>query len=969
MGPEPGEERRFVSAVLPWIVAAAALVVYLVTLNHWVSLANYPQVVKTAGWTWQPNLVTPITSDLLNPAYYVATFPLRWLAPKWIPLALNLFSAVCGALTLALLARSVALLPHDRTDEQRLREPSEFSTLSIPLAWLPPLLAVATCGLQLSFWEHSTNGTVQTFDLLLFAYIVCALLEYRIDERESRLLRAAFVCGVGMTNNWVMIGLFPAFITALVWIRGVSFFNLRFLWRMSLCGLAGLLLYLLLPLVACLSKVEPMNFWHALKANAIFIQEKNIARFPRNIFGLLSLTSLLPAFIISIRWASSFGDSSRLGAALAKLSFHFVHGVFFIACAWVAFDPPFSSRHLGQNHLVFYYFGALSVGYFAGYFLLIFNKQPLRSWGVPRWLKIVNRVVTSLVLVLAVVIPAGLIYKNLPQIRATNSRVFKQYTALLAEGLPAKGGVLLSDDPIRLVAMQTWLAQAGRDKDFLFLDTHALLFPGYHRYLHEKYPQKWEQTTDATRNTVFKDIELMQLMLKQAARSEIYYLHPSFGYYFELFYQEPHGLAYRLKRYAPDTLLPPQLTPQLVAENEAFWSKAAGEAIKPVLAATVPPDPEATNNIIDRLFKKMHVPPEPNGQMMFIGALYSRALNYWGVEMQDHGNLEKAAAHFELAQELNPNNVVALDNLEYNKNLRAGRPTPVLLPKSVEDRFGQYRTWEQIVAQNGPFDEPSMCYAQGYLLLQRNLYRQAAQPLDRVCALAPNDLTSRLWLAQLYTLAKLPDKTLDLIKEIRGSPDRFTLTPLNQVNLLSVEASAYFVKNEPAQAGQLLETAVANNPQDTNLLATVASLYAKNKHYTNALVTLDRQLKIAPDDLSALISKGLVCFHLSAYDEAIQTLTHLLTLQTNNYNAMSIRAIAYLHSGQLDAAKKDYETLQAIFPASYQVFYNLGDIAYRRKETNAAVRYYQAYLTNTVPNPAERKFVAARLKELKREKP
>jgi tetratricopeptide (TPR) repeat protein len=208
-----------------------------------------------------------------------------------------------------------------------------------------------------------------------------------------------------------------------------------------------------------------------------------------------------------------------------------------------------------------------------------------------------------------------------------------------------------------------------------------------------------------------------------------------------------------------------------------------------------------------------------------------------------------------------------------------------------------------------------------------------------------------------------------LIKEIRGSPDRFTLTPLNQVNLLSVEASAYFVKNEPAQAGQLLETAVANNPQDTNLLATVASLYAKNKHYTNALVTLDRQLKIAPDDLSALISKGLVCFHLSAYDEAIQTLTHLLTLQTNNYNAMSIRAIAYLHSGQLDAAKKDYEMLQAIFPASYQVFYNLGDIAYRRKETNAAVRYYQAYLTNTVPNPAERKFVAARLKELKREKP
>ena len=53
-----------------------------------------------------------------------------------------------------------------------------------------------------------------------------------------------------MTNNWAMIGFFPAFVVALVWIKGLSFFNLRFLGRMSLCGLAGLSLYLLLPLVA-----------------------------------------------------------------------------------------------------------------------------------------------------------------------------------------------------------------------------------------------------------------------------------------------------------------------------------------------------------------------------------------------------------------------------------------------------------------------------------------------------------------------------------------------------------------------------------------------------------------------------------------------------------------------------------------------------------------------------------------------
>src|SRR5437016_6338354 len=124
---------RFVSIVLPWLIAAGALAIYLITLNRWVSLGNLLQVAKLSGWTWQP--------DLSEPLYWLLTYPLRWLPSNAIPLALNLLSAVCAVLTLALLARSVALLPHDRTHEQRQREQGEFSLLSIPLAWLPPILA------------------------------------------------------------------------------------------------------------------------------------------------------------------------------------------------------------------------------------------------------------------------------------------------------------------------------------------------------------------------------------------------------------------------------------------------------------------------------------------------------------------------------------------------------------------------------------------------------------------------------------------------------------------------------------------------------------------------------------------------------------------------------------------------------------------------------------------------------------
>src|SRR5260370_10642172 len=137
---EPGPKIRFVSRVAPWLAAAATLVVYLLTLNHWLSGGNLLQVAKASGWVWQPELYEPVT--------WLVTYPFRWLPLPAIPVALNLFGALCAFLTLALLARTVALLPHDRTHEQREKELDDFSILSIRSAWLPLVLAVIVCGLQ-----------------------------------------------------------------------------------------------------------------------------------------------------------------------------------------------------------------------------------------------------------------------------------------------------------------------------------------------------------------------------------------------------------------------------------------------------------------------------------------------------------------------------------------------------------------------------------------------------------------------------------------------------------------------------------------------------------------------------------------------------------------------------------------------------------------------------------------------------
>ena len=200
--------KSFVPRFLPWLLTAAALLVYLVTFNHWISIYNLTVVARTSGWVWQP--------EIYNPVNLVVTSPFRWLPVALIPPALNIFSAICAAVTLGLLARSVALLPHDRTDAQRRRERGPFSIISTRHAWLPPVFAVMVCGLQLTFWEFATNYTGDIVSLLMFAFVIWSVLEYRLDEREGRLFLAAFVYGAAMTSDWAAVAFFPALIATLI---------------------------------------------------------------------------------------------------------------------------------------------------------------------------------------------------------------------------------------------------------------------------------------------------------------------------------------------------------------------------------------------------------------------------------------------------------------------------------------------------------------------------------------------------------------------------------------------------------------------------------------------------------------------------------------------------------------------------------------------------------------------------------
>jgi tetratricopeptide (TPR) repeat protein len=993
---EARSEQNAPPALMPWFIGAGALIAYLLTCNHGVGISNLAAITRVSGSSWRP------LPEVTEPLTCLVTYPFHWLPATMIPFALNAFAALCASLTLVLLARSVAILPHDRTEDQR--ERGRGKPMRAP--WLPPLFAVLICGLQLTFWEQATAFAGEMFNLLLFAYIIRCLLEFRLEQKDSWLFLAAMVYGAAMANNWAMIGFLPLFVAALIWLKGLSFFNAAFLSRIFLISLVGLSAYLLLPIVNAVFESGRLGFWLSLRYN-LSVQRSWVMALPFSKsallrteppLALLALPVFVPIFVMSVRWPSSFGDPSKLGKALTTVVFQIAHAVLLFLCAWVALGPEgFSPRYILSMPqvpmLTFYYLGALSVGYYCGYFLIVFGSKPRSDRPVlePAFMPLLRRGVVGAVWVLAIAAPLLLLVRNLPQLQITNGPLLERYGEVMAASLPVKGSVVLSDDEPRLQLVRLVLAKAGKDRDCLLLDTAALQHPDYHKFLREKYSRLWTANPPWTTNAQtgakrIADLHLINLMVDLARTNTVYYLHPSFGYYFELLYPEPHGATYRLAFRPEDSVSTPALSPELIAENQAFWKTNPPASIQAALQRSTP---QSSSSLLDQctswFTRKLHLVSETNSTLVALGKIYSLPLNFWGVAYQRTGYrgepiseeistkwLDPAAGRFELAHQINPDNVIAQLNLDFNQRIRTNNSVTIQVSKSMQDQFGRYHDWQSVLLANGPFDDPTFCFAQGQVFFQGGNYHQAASEFDRAATLAPNDLPSRVWLASLEVGLGLPDESLKIISDIYARSDVLGVTRANQTNLLNIETSAYLRKNDNQGAMKAVDAAIARYPADrSNLLAVATEVFWKSKQYSNSLVLADRQLDIVPTNTTALYYKGNSYVQLGRFDEAVKTLSQVLELVPNtnqvHYLALLVRAQAYVGLDKLQEAKGDYEVLQKAFPTQAGIYFGLGEVSYREKDTNAAIRHYQLYLSNASTNLVEeRKQVTARLTELKR---
>jgi predicted Zn-dependent protease len=805
----------------------------------------------------------------------------------------------------------------------------ENALISMRHAYLPVLFAVLILAAQLTFWQHAVAASGEMLNVLVFAFIINGLLEYRVSQHDNWLLVSAFVYGLGASNNWALLGFFPCYLIALLWIRGLpGFFNFRFLGSMFLCGLAGLLLYGLIPILGSMGATHE-GFLYIL-GRELGAQSFGLRLVPHWLALVAAVPTILPLIFAAIKWPTFEGELSVFGAKLTRFLFSLLH-VAFLALALVTFfdfkySPSLRMREQPISFLTFYYAAALCIGYFSGYILLVYgSSRPQSRDRRGPLLKFFNRCVVLALWAVCIGAPALLVWQNFPHIRAAGRPVLQQFADRILEGLPAKKAIILSDDSARLYLLQAECERRGVARQYILIDTEAFPHREYLFDLASRYPElkKVMTTNMALLPKVLPSENLSQFMYLVTRDYPVYYMHPSFGYYFEALYLKPHGLVYEVKPYTTNLTQPPLQTEAEIKANQLYWAKLESGPLKSMPeSARLDADAEAVS--VD----------------------YAVALDYWATELQKAGHLNEAHDQFVEALRLNTNNFIATINLEYNERLLKGDHRPIDSTEAFFRNMYLYHGLARLFLANGPADEPGLDLVMGEVLAEGGNLNQASILFQRRLQLLPGDPDAEMAMAKTYVDLREPAKSLEMIRKLRGSPK------IGAWELARCEALAHMVNKDFALAEKVLRNAIQADPNDANRIATLAEFYRvrgldfgrerkeaeANRAFENALTNIDLQLKLLANssrDTAAsveipetLLKKAEVQTMLRAYAATISTLSQVLEIQPNNYTALMNRAVAEIQIKQFQAAKDDFKALGKLLPRQpYLVDFGLADVA------------------------------------------
>jgi predicted Zn-dependent protease len=444
--------------------------------------------------------------------------------------------------------------------------------------------------------------------------------------------------------------------------------------------------------------------------------------------------------------------------------------------------------------------------------------------------------------------------------------------------------------------------------------------------------------TDKNRHEL-DSLETLQLLAQVAGSNRFFYLHPSFGYFFEGFYLEPTGPIYEMKLRGKNPLDVPPLPDSITEANEKFWTGLWEKD----LASLAPRHGRPSG--FESLMAHYGLIPAPRVQDRRLAEWYSIPLDGWAVSLQKQGRLREAQARLDQALQLNTNNISARLTLVCNSNLQATGKMAVDDVKKVAAQLGSAEQLNEIRNSGGPFDEPTFGCIQSGLFLKQGLLFQAAEQLERVQTLATNVPTVELALADVYNKLNMASRSRKIIDQLHKESQNRSPNLALDLQLSLVDCTSWLLQTNKANAQSALKAIIKQYPNDPQVASRVLAAYLSFGDFTNALRLANDQVAKAPDDPTSQDNKAMVLLQSGQFDQAITILDHILT-ETNLPSVRINRAFAHLSKNDFNLAESDLRVMEKDDNVYPMVDLGLAVVAEHGHDTNLATHYLRLCMTN-----------------------
>lgn len=810
---------------------------------------------------------------------------------------LNVFSALCGALSVGLLFVLVAGIPHDRTLEE---ERSRFSASRVQA--LSGLAAALFFLFSIPFWSVANRAHYATFDVLLM--LICTWLLMRVWIVKSRRLLYffAFLYGVGMVQSAAFILAAPVFAVLILY---RLFERNMIAWRLLLTIAGWALLGFILILPAALRfYFTPAYEWRSISGfpELVWIlirdQGRTALSATRQVgWLLLLLVNILPWLaVVAINKTGSKDRSKQFGSILLHVIVLGLGGILLFNI------PPSPMAIMGDgSQLVFAYLvSAVWFGYVIGYWYILigyagvqnasFNDHPWRAVARIGWLALVG----------VAVVLSGM--RNFSFADARGARSANLFAEAVLDGMEDREWLISNG----FLDANVYIAAAQRQKEVIILNPRLANIPAYLKYM--------ASLTDEQRLQGLAQLGLWPFMREWLEtdtdiEDRLAVMDDPSIWLDNDFYPIPSLAVFVGQR----EVVPLDEVDAYLQRHRELWQAFL---TIPVVSE------EKVASMYDR-WTRRHI---------------SRMANNVGVYLEDHELSDAAFESYATARLLDEHNISALMN-QLNLAIREERPDAddldVALDELLESREGRPSLWA-LSANYGFVRDPQAFVRQGLSWAMSGRLRTAVRDVERAMAMTGGDPQLQRLLATLYLrgdrveegeqfylqmLEEDPEDTQALSTLFRSALARGDGDLAEQywerlvelgipAEALAVEFVALkMIQGENEEARRLLQAHVRNHPKDARawaLLVMVAERDQDQELMTRTLAQLTQLDDPAPEIRQQIARAQVYMGYLSA---ARDTLNRIL--RSNPAHVSSLEQILRLDvmEGDQDAAQRHVQML------------------------------------------------------------